>query len=247
MAGKVAGGAGGLSNPQLASEGATLFPDAALSMLPALRRWYDKAPPAPGTRITQLGCLSPFLTEDGPIARLAKDLIGPHARPVRAIAFDKSPTANWSLGWHQDRTINVAPRAEVSGFGPWTVKQGSPHVQPPFALVAAMITFRIHLDPVTSDNAPLEVAVASHRQGYIPEGEVLRVVESSQKLVCLAQPGDVWAYATPILHASQKSTGSGPRRVLQIDYSAESLPPPLAWVLDISSAVSSHGMETPDR
>ncbi len=206
-------------------------------MLPALSDWYDNAPSAPGTRITRLGALAPFLTEDGPIARIAKGLIGPHARPVRAIAFDKSPGANWSLGWHQDRTINVAARVEVPGFGPWTVKQGSPHVQPPFALIEAMITLRIHLDPVTCDNAPLEVALASHRCGYIPEREVSRLVESSQTLACLALPGDVWAYATPILHASQKSTASGQRRVLQIDFSAESLPTPLAWALDISGAV----------
>ncbi len=45
---------------------------------------------------------------------------------------------------------------------------------------------------------------------------------------CLAASGDVWAYATPILHASRRSTSKGPRRVLQVDYSAERLPDPLA-------------------
>jgi ectoine hydroxylase-related dioxygenase (phytanoyl-CoA dioxygenase family) len=203
-------------------------------MIPALAEWFDGAPTAPGTRITRLGLLAPYLTGNGPIARLASDLIGPRARPVRAVAFDKSQEANWALGWHQDRTINVAARAEVEGFGPWTVKQGSQHVQPPFALVETMITLRIHLDPVTPDNAPLEVALGSHRLGYIAEPRVPQVVETSRILACLAQPGDVWAYATPILHASRRSTGTGQRRVLQVDFSAEGLPSPLQWALDLS-------------
>ena len=164
---------------------------------------------------------------------LASRLLGRSARPVRAIAFDKSPSTNWALGWHQDRTINVATRTEVAGYGPWTVKQGSPHVQPPFALVEAMLTVRIHLDPVTPDNAPLEIALGSHRQGYIAEGRVADVVAQSEVLACFAAPGDMWAYATPILHASRRSTAAGQRRVLQVDYCALDLPAPLAWALDL--------------
>jgi ectoine hydroxylase-related dioxygenase (phytanoyl-CoA dioxygenase family) len=187
----------------------------------------------PGTRLTALGPLAPYLTKNGCVAQIAARFLGQRARPVRAIAFDKSPAANWALGWHQDRTINVARRAEVSGFGPWTVKQGSPHVQPPFALVEAMLTLRIHLDPVSPDNGPLDIALGSHRLGFIPEPQIAEVVAASRLNACLADPGDVWAYATPILHASRRSASAGPRRVLQVDYSAEQLPPPLAWALAI--------------
>lgn len=200
-------------------------------MLPVLAGWYDKAPGEPGTRLDRLGAFAPFLAAPGPIAALASDLLGQPARPVRAIAFDKSPSANWALGWHQDRTINVAARAEVAGYGPWTVKQGHIHVQPPFALIESMVTLRIHLDPVTCDNAPLEIALGSHRRGLITEPCVAAAVAQSEVCACLAQAGDVWAYATPILHASRRSVSTGPRRVLQVDYSAATLPPPLQWAL----------------
>lgn len=200
-------------------------------MVPTLEAWYANAPQAPGTRITLLGPLAPFLTGTGPLAELAARLGGRAMRPVRAIAFDKSPHANWALGWHQDRTINVAARAEVAGYGPWTIKQGSPHVEPPFAVIAAMLTLRIHCDPVTPDNAPLEIALGSHRRGYVAEADIPAVVTGSRVTACLAQPGDVWAYATPILHASQATRTAVRRRVLQVDFSAAELPAPLGWAL----------------
>jgi hypothetical protein len=234
VAGKLAGGARGLSDLQLAKDGAQLFAGAARDMLPALAELFDRAPQGPGIRIEKLGPLAPFLAAPGAIADLASRLLGRLARPVRAIAFDKSPHTNWALGWHQDRTINVAARADVAGYGPWTVKQGHLHVQPPFALIEAMLTLRIHLDPVTPDNAPLEIALGSQRAGLIAEPLIPDVVAASELCACLAEPGDIWAYATPILHASRRSVSTGPRRVLQVDYSADSLPGPLEWALDIS-------------
>lgn len=201
-------------------------------MLPALSDWYEQAAIAPGTRLDRLGVFTPFLAPSGPIAALASTLLGQPARPVRAIAFDKSPSANWALGWHQDRTINVAARAEVAGYGPWTVKQGHLHVEPPFALIESMVTLRIHLDPVTPNNAPLEIALGSHRLGLVAEQRVPEAVAASEICSCLAQPGDVWVYATPILHASRRSVSAGPRRVLQVDYSADTLPAPLEWALE---------------
>jgi ectoine hydroxylase-related dioxygenase (phytanoyl-CoA dioxygenase family) len=200
-------------------------------MLPTLTAWYADAPNALGTRLERLGDFAPFLVPPGSIAALASRLIGRPAQPVRAIAFDKSPHANWALGWHQDRTINVAARAEVEGYGPWTRKQGHHHVQPPFALIEGMVTLRIHLDPVTHDNAPLEIALGSHRLGLIAEPRVPEVVAACEVRACLAAAGDIWAYSTPILHASRRSASASPRRVLQVDYSADTLPAPLEWAL----------------
>jgi hypothetical protein len=52
------------------------------------------------------------------------DLIRPHLAgppvPVRSIYFDKSPTANWLVPWHQDLTLALAEQAHVPGFGPWS-------------------------------------------------------------------------------------------------------------------------------
>lgn len=169
----------------------------------------------------------------GLVELLAPDALGalvPGMGPVRAILFDKSPGTNWALGWHQDRTIAVRERREVPGFGPWSMKQGMFHVEPSFALIESMRTIRVHLDPVPEDNAPLLIAPGSHRLGRIPETELAAVVERCGTAACLAEAGDVWLYATPIVHASAASSGARHRRVLQVDFSAEMLPHGLEWL-----------------
>jgi len=153
-------------------------------------------------------------------------------RPVRALLFDKTDGGNWALAWHQDRTIEVAERHEVDGFGPWTVKQGRLHVAPPVTLLERMMTVRFHLDPVDADNAPLLVAPGSHRMGLIPEPEIEDVVSRHGEAICLAEAGSVWLYRTLILHASARSRPGRHRRVLQIDLSADELPGGLRWASD---------------
>lgn len=160
----------------------------------------------------------------------------PAMRPVRALLFDKSDAGNWALAWHQDRTIEVAERREVSGFGPWTVKQGRVHVAPPVALLERMMTVRFHLDPVDADNAPLLVAPGSHRHGLIPEDAIGEVVAQHAEVMCLAEAGSVWLYRTLILHGSARSSQGRRRRVLQIDLSADDLPGGLSWAIDAEHA-----------
>ena len=46
------------------------------------------------------------------------DTISPGMVAVRAILFDKTGDANWTVPWHQDRSIAVATRIDVAGFGP---------------------------------------------------------------------------------------------------------------------------------
>lgn len=162
--------------------------------------------------------LAPHALGAGAAARL-----GEGARPVRAILFDKSPTTNWALGWHQDRTIAVRARVDVPGFGPWSTKAGMLHVEPPFAILERMCTIRIHLDSVPADNAPLLVAPGSHRYGRIAEAEIAAVVARCGTAACFAEAGDIWLYATPIVHASDAAVRNGRRRVLQVDYSADAL------------------------
>lgn len=161
-----------------------------------------------------------------------RERLGPSARVVRALLFDKAPATNWALGWHQDRVIEVRARVDVDGFGPWTVKAGRPHVAPPVALLAGMLTARLHLDPVDGDNAPLLIAPGSHRQGLVPEHAIAAAVAAHGRFACHAMAGDVWLYATLILHASERAARPRRRRVLQLDYSAASLPGGLAWAAD---------------
>jgi hypothetical protein len=158
-----------------------------------------------------------------------RPLLGDKVRPVRALLFDKQDGANWALGWHQDRTIEVTERRAVEGFGPWTVKQGRVHVAPPVELLEQMVTARLHLDAVDGDNAPLLVAPGSHRLGLIAEDGISRVVDDLGEDRCLADEGDIWLYRTLILHASARAVPGRHRRVLQIDLSADDLPGGLCY------------------
>lgn len=195
--------------------------EAALATLPTDR---------PGQRLTALAELAPLLASAGSIGSHAAAHLGQAAKPVRAILFDKSPTTNWALGWHQDRTIAVRERIETAGFGPWTIKSGLHHVAPPQSLLDRMVTLRVHIDPVDPDNAPLLIAPGSHRHGRIAESHVAAMVDRCGTVACLASRGDIWLYATPILHASDAAANPRHRRVLQLDYSADDLPGDLEWL-----------------
>lgn len=220
-----------LESLRLNEHGAQLFAGAALADLPGLRAAVAQLPPdQAGIRIHGVEALRSYLAPSGSVGAIAGMAIGAAAKPVRAILFDKSAANNWSLAWHQDRTICVRERIDVPGFGPWSIKAGLHHVAPPVALLSRMVTLRLHLDDVSATNAPLLIAPGSHCRGRVPESSVAEVVAECGVLTCLAKAGDVWAYSTPILHASEAAAERVHRRVLQIDFSADDLPGALDWL-----------------
>jgi ectoine hydroxylase-related dioxygenase (phytanoyl-CoA dioxygenase family) len=195
--------------------------EGALSGLPS-----DQA----GLRLRGVEGLAPFLAAAGPIGSCAASVLGHDCQPVRAILFDKTANTNWSLGWHQDRTIAVKERLAVDGFRTWNTKNGMLHVEPPFELLSGMVTLRVHIDAVPANNAPLLIAPASHKLGRISENDVRDVVQRCGTAVCLAEAGDIWLYAAAILHASEAAASPLHRRVLQVDFSVEPLPGGLEWL-----------------
>ena len=187
-------------------------------------------PDQAGLRLRGVEGLPPFLAASGDIGRCAASVLGETCRPVRAILFDKTAATNWALGWHQDRTIAVKARVPVDGFETWSVKSGMQHVEPPFALLSGIVTLRVHFDPVPAGNAPLLIAPGSHKLGRIAEEDVRDVVRRCGTVACLAEPGDIWLYAPPILHASDAATKPMHRRVLQVDFAVGELPGGLEWL-----------------
>ena len=212
----------------LSRDGAEHFP-AALSATErgALGNAFSLAVGRPGARLGPGTNLRPLLCAADAIA---VSFLGPASRPVRAVLLDKNCGRNWALGWHQDRTIAVKARRPVEGFVAWTVKAGIDHVEPPFALLERMLTLRLHLDPAGPGNAPLLIVRGSHRFGRIAEANSDAIAEREGKFACIADAGDVWAYAPTILHASERSTAPTARRVLQLSYSADDLPGGLKWL-----------------
>lgn len=207
------------------------LPGAALPVLPelaaALERWPDGEA---GTRIASDALIGDLLAPSSVIGQRVAEAAGKVMHPVRAIHFDKNDRNNWALGWHQDRTIAVKARVGVPGFGPWTIKQGILHVQPPFAVISGLRTIRIHFDPVAKDNGPLLIASGSHRLGLVASDKCDEAAAGAPTVACLADRGDIWIYHTAILHASERSRPGTRRRVLQVDYAAEPLPAPLEWL-----------------
>ena len=104
------------------------------------------------------------------------------------------------------------------------------HVGPPFDILVGMATVRIHLDDCGADNAPLLIAPGSHGLGRAPAREAAVWAERIGAEACLAEGGNVWLYATPILHASERAGTPGQRRVVQVDYATIGFPGGLEWL-----------------
>jgi ectoine hydroxylase-related dioxygenase (phytanoyl-CoA dioxygenase family) len=214
------------------SDGAKLFAGVLRSeQLRALEEILSSLPKdQAGLRLRDIDGLASFLDSSSDIGRCATSVLGNDARTVRAILFDKTADMNWALGWHQDRTIAVRERRPVDCFRNLNLKSGMQHVEPPSEIMSRMVTLRVHIDPVPSDNAPLLIALGSHKLGRVSDTDAREIALRSETAACLAEPGDVWLYSTPILHASEAAMVPKRRRVLQVDYSADELPGELEWL-----------------
>lgn len=167
------------------------------------------------------------------LSRKVTNLVRPHLTadpfPARAIFFSKSPQANWLVSWHQDLTIALGARIDVPGFGPWSMKDGIPHVQPPVELLEQMLTVRLHLDDANQSNGALRVLPGSHRLGRLSADRIQQLRAEEPDFTCDVTAGDALLMRPLLLHASNRSTSKRPRRVLHIEYAAFNLPDGLEW------------------
>jgi ectoine hydroxylase-related dioxygenase (phytanoyl-CoA dioxygenase family) len=167
------------------------------------------------------------------------DLVRPHLpsepRPVRAIYFDKSPQTNWLVSWHQDLTLAVRARAEHPGFGPWSVKDGIPHVQPPVELLQQMLTVRLHLDDADESNGALRVLPGSHCLGRLSSERIQELRANQVDYLCAVSAGDALLMRPLLLHASSRSTTTQHRRVLQSSTRASRCRPSLSGMREHNS------------
>jgi hypothetical protein len=138
-------------------------------------------------------------------------------QPVRSILFDKTPLENWPVAWHQDLTICTAAKIPCEGYGPWSMKDGIPHVQPPVELLEQMVTVRIHLDPTDADNGALRVIPGSHLHGRVSPKSIAAFTADSTH-TCECQPGDVLLMSPLILHSSKRSDSPHRRRILHFEF-----------------------------
>jgi ectoine hydroxylase-related dioxygenase (phytanoyl-CoA dioxygenase family) len=157
---------------------------------------------------------------DRRLIELSSELVGAGTVPFRATLFDKSPKANWKVTWHQDTALPLTEKKDISGWGPWSVKEGVIYAHATTNALNQIIALRIHLDHSTARNGPLRVIPASHRSGVLID-DAVAVIASQQKFVeCLAPKGTVLAMKPLLIHSSSKSMDDSPRRVLHIEYTS---------------------------
>nr|WP_241489650.1 phytanoyl-CoA dioxygenase family protein [Lacinutrix algicola] len=142
---------------------------------------------------------------------------------TKAIYFDKSPSDNWYVTWHQDVPINVLEKKDVEGFVSWTSKKGVLSVCPPEAISKNTFSMRIHLDDTTSKNGALKVIAGSHNK-RLSDDEIQLISTNSIPFVSEIAAGGVQLLKPLLLHASSKTTVQKRRRVLHLEFSSIELP-----------------------
>lgn len=148
---------------------------------------------------------------------------------VRGLLFDKIPGANWLVPWHQDLTICVKSRLDVAGYGPWSVKAGVVHVQPPVDVLDRMLAVRIHLDAAGECNGALRVLPGTHRAGRLSADSVASIQASAGAVECHAPRGGAVLMKPLLLHASPAAEDPAHRRVIHLEFACGKLAGGLEW------------------
>ncbi len=144
-------------------------------------------------------------------------ILGDDACLVRGLFFDKPPTSSWGLPWHKDLLIAIQPPDVPSRqYSTPRDRLGVLHCEPPLSVLDNMLTIRIHLDEVTDENGPLEVAPGSHSTGKTLHFDPLQTIPIQTSL------GGVLFMHRLLAHASGRSHPETirHRRILHLEFTA---------------------------
>jgi ectoine hydroxylase-related dioxygenase (phytanoyl-CoA dioxygenase family) len=169
-------------------------------------RGMDAAFPelAPRTAGARLAAFSPdvqaWLAAHDGLQELASRLLQAPGRLSRIQAFDKSPSANWFVPWHQDRAEDGHERS--------------------VAQLEGTVALRVHLDDCDENNGPLEVIPGSHTAGRLDADAIAAQTAVAPSMLCLTVRGDILAMRPLLIHRSQRARAPAARRVLHLEYAA---------------------------
>ena len=141
------------------------------------------------------------LEEDPRLMEIARQVLGSDARPFRATLFDKSPTSNWLVVWHQDTALPLRGRHELAGWGPWSMKEGVIYAHAPATALELVLALRIHLDDSTDKNGPLRVLPGTHTMGIFTDDAIEGLAAEIDPVDCLVTAGGAVAMRPLIVHA----------------------------------------------
>jgi ectoine hydroxylase-related dioxygenase (phytanoyl-CoA dioxygenase family) len=163
------------------------------------------------------------------VARVVHSALGEGAFVVKGILFDKHPGANWNVPRHQDLSVAVQTRTEAAGYGPWSVKAGVVHVQPPVQVLERMLAIRLHLDDCGESDGALRVLPGSHRHGEIAGHSVRAARERYPEVTCPVSRGGILALRPLLMHSSSSAATASRRRVLHLEFAACELAERVTW------------------
>ncbi len=161
-----------------------------------------------------------------PLIEFVRLRLGSQVGLVRAMYFDKPPAQTWALPWHKDLLIAVDSLAEARGYSSPRPRAGVPHTEPPVEVLESMITLRIHLDEITIENGPLQVASGTQRTG-----KTLILEGHETHSICTAA-GGVLAMSPLLAHCSGRSVPgtNRHRRIFHLEFSnMRELPHGVRW------------------
>ena len=167
------------------------------------------------TSVAALAC-------DSRLIAMAQEVLGSAALPFRATLFDKSPTSNWLVVWHQDTALPLRERRETAGWGPWSIKDGVNYAHAPASALEHVLALRLHLDDSDAENGPLRILPETHTLGVLSDDALHELSTQIAAIDCLVPRGGILAMRPLVVHASSKSQSSAPRRVLHIEYAVSS-------------------------
>ena len=151
----------------------------------------------------------------------------PDATAIQAIAFDKTPGANWKVTWHQDVMFPFARPVTTPGYDLPSVKDGIDYARPPRAVLENLLAVRLHLDDCDEHNGPLRVSPGSHLVGISRAAEIPARLALHGEHTCLALRGEALLMKPLTLHASSPATSPAHRRVLHVVFhTGPALPEP---------------------
>ncbi|MFS2187908.1 phytanoyl-CoA dioxygenase family protein [Mucilaginibacter sp. Mucisp84] len=163
----------------------------------------------------------------GRLKTCLQQLFGDGYFAVKSIYFDKPETSNWFVAWHQDLTISVDKKIEITGYGPWTIKHNQFAVQPPLHILQDNFTIRVHLDDTDEGNGALKVLPGSHlKEIYRPENIDW---QQETEVSCNVQAGGIMIMRPLLMHASNRTTNNKRRRVVHIEFTKATLTDGIDW------------------
>ncbi|MFK7749458.1 MAG: phytanoyl-CoA dioxygenase family protein [Kordia sp.] len=147
---------------------------------------------------------------------------------TKAIYFDKPSESNWFVAYHQDLSISVDRKEDVSNYKNWTFKKGQFGVQPPLTILENIVTIRVHLDKTEKENGALKLIPNSHLKGIFRPETIDWKTETEH--ICEVEKGGVMLMKPLTLHASNRTTNHKQRRVLHLEFSSKQLAKSMHWL-----------------